>query len=294
MKKHFKTWLFLLMLVSFSGVPTLTSAQEESKPATWRVETKDGNIYFGQIVSQTQDELRLKTESLGTITIPISEISVISDGKGKPAFNQSVVLENNFHLNRYFYSPNGYGLKKGEGYYQNVLIFFNQASYGFTDHFTMGVGVIPLFLFAGTSSPVWITPKFSIPIKENQVNLGVGGVLGTVIGEEVSFGLGYATLTLGSREKNLSFGLGYGFAEGEVSSTPLINIGGMVKVGRRGYLMGESYFVTAEGAGGGIIILGGRSAWENISLDYGGIIPVGDVGTLIVVPWLGVTIPLGK
>jgi len=58
------------------------------------------------------------------------------------------------------------GLHKGEGYYQNIWVFWNQASFGVTENFSLGFGIIPLFLFggeAGQYSPIWVVPKLSYP-----------------------------------------------------------------------------------------------------------------------------------
>jgi hypothetical protein len=266
-------------------------AQQDSDSLSWRIETRDGNVFIGEIVSQDQENIALNTASVGIIRIRLSEVvSITREGEPSSLLRKRTDAHG-IRSGRYFYSPNAYGLRKGEGYYQNVWIFFNQLSYGFTDNFTMGVGMIPLFLFAGLPTPVWITPKVNIPIKSEKVNLGAGGLLGTVIGETASFGLAYGTLTLGNRDRNLTFGLGYGMAEGEWTDTPLINISGMYRVGEKGYMLLESYFVGDDGINVGIVMLGGRVAWESIHLDFGGVIPAVDTDGLLVIPWLGLTIP---
>lgn len=114
-----------------------------------------------------------------------------------------VNMAENPHATRYLFGPNGYGLRKGEGYYSNTWIFFNQLSYGFTDNFTVGAGVIPLFCLPAPRRRSGSPPKFSIPVKKDVVNLGVGGLFATVLGgEDVgTFGIAYGQLTLGSRPK---------------------------------------------------------------------------------------------
>ena len=267
-----------------------TALSQEQNTILWRVETRDGSVYYGELISQDQDDIQIKTASVGTIRIKLSQVmSITRDGTDSEL--QRTIPQRNVRSGRYFYSPNSYGLKKGEGYYQNVWVFFNQVSYGFSDYFTMGLGTIPLFLFAGTPTPVWLTPKVSLPLKSEKVSLGAGGILGTVIGEEVTFGLAYGTLTLGNRDRNLTFGLGYGIAEGEWTDTPLINVSGMYRVSEKGYLLMESYFVGDEGINVGIMMLGGRVAWDSIHLDFGGVIPFVNTQELVVIPWLGLTIP---
>jgi len=293
MKSYYSLLIRVTYIIILAGIALDSLAQDKSVKTEWRVETKDGNIYFGKIVDQDQETLTLETSSIGTITISLSEIRSISEGRDEPV-GPTLGLSYNLQSGRYFFSPNGYGLKKGEGYYQNVLILLNQASVGLTDNFSMGIGTVPLFFFGGGATPFWITPKVHFPLKRDKINIGAGGLFGSVIGDGGLFGIAYGTLTLGSRDSNLSAGLGYGLIDGEFTTSPLFNISGMQRLGPKGYLMLESFFAGIDGDNAGIVILGGRTVWENLSLDYGGLIPIGNIGTLIIIPWLGLTIPLGK
>jgi hypothetical protein len=286
--------IFVLLAVLFvTGLHSKAIAQENQEKTTWRVETKDGNVYFGTIESQNQEELRLNTQNLGIITIRVSELQSIEETEGEAAGERA--WKNDHQNTHYFFLGNGYGLKQGEGYYQNTLIFFNQASYGFTDNFSLGVGTIPLFLFAGAPTPAWITPKFSIPIKEDMINLSVGGLIGTVLGIEAgTLGVAVGSLTVGSRSRNLTFGIGYGFVEEEISETPIFNVAGLYRVGKRFHLMGETIFFNADGELSGTFNVGGRSAFDNISLDYGLFVPLGGFNDGIFFPIIGVSVPFGR
>jgi hypothetical protein len=196
---------------------------------------------------------------------------------------------------RYFWSPNGYGLKKGEGYYQNIWVLWNQFAYGLSDNFSIGGGIIPLFLFGGTPTPVFITAKFSIPVVENKFNLGAGAIAGTILGEEeTGFGILYGISTFGTPDNNVTFGLGYGFAGGEWASSPMINVNGMFRVSSRGYFITENYYINAGGENLVLITLGGRSIIKKAALDYGLVIPIADIGQFVAIPWLGFTVPFGK
>ncbi len=268
--------------------------QETVAPSLWQVETKDGNVYYGEIITQSQEVMRLETESLGIIDIAVETIKNVREVRPEE-LKDGKVWPSNAQATRYFIAPNAYGLRKGEAYYQNGLIFFNQASIGVTDNFSIGLGVVPLFLFAGAPTPIWITPKFSVPIKENKFNVGGGALIGTVLGEDVgAFGMAYGVVTVGDRNKNLNLGLGYGFAGGEWGDLPLIHIGGMVRLSEKGYLLSENYLITTGGEAAGLFSLGGRTLWNRFSLDYGLLIPIGDSGGFFAFPWVGFVIPLGK
>jgi hypothetical protein len=258
------------------------------------VETTDGNQYIGEIVFEDEEAVRLKTQGLGEIKLSRVYIRKIEPVDSEKLIGEEYWAENP-QSTRYFWAPNGYGLKKGEGYYQNVWILFNQIAVGVTDHFSIGGGIVPAFLFAGAPTPVWITPKVSIPIVEDKFNLGAGVLGGVVIGQSnSSFGIFYGISTIGSRDKHLSIGLGYGFAGGRMANLPVINISGMTRIGKKGYFMSENYFIPSTPS---LVLLsfGGRSILNNIGLDYGLFIPIyEDLNTFFAVPWLGLTIPFGK
>jgi RNase P/RNase MRP subunit p29 len=260
-----------------------------------KVETIDGNIFVGYVITEDSSTLVLKTENLGNLKIPLNNI------KSKTELKEVKKVGNAFWLpnpqsSRYFWAPNGYGLEEGSSYYQNIWILYNQFSVGLTDNFSMGAGMLPLFLFGGASTPIWIVPKLSIPVVENKFNVGTGAFLGTIIGEQTGvFGLLYGTSTFGSRDKNTSFGLAYGFADGEWMKVPIINISCLIRTGPKGYFVSENYVITFEGETVTLISIGGRSIIRNIGLDYSLWIPMGAVvDNFVAIPFLGVTIPIGR
>jgi len=179
----------LLLFVSLLVLPFFSDAQGKQDTKKSRIETTDGNEYIGVILEKTADKIRLKTDKIGEITILNSDIKRVGEIE-QPIAKDGTYWLDNPQATRYFWAPNGYNLKAGEGYYQNVWVLFNQAVYGLTDHLSGGVGVIPLFLFGGGPTPAWLTAKFSVPVVENKLNLGAGALAGTVIGlEKTGFGI---------------------------------------------------------------------------------------------------------
>jgi hypothetical protein len=160
----------------------------------------------------------------------------------------------------------------------------------------MGGGVVPLFLFAGSPTPVWITPKIAIPVVKDKINLSAGMILGHIFGEGISFGIGYGAFSLGNRDHNLTIGAGWAFADSEWADTPTLTLSGMTRVGRKTYLLTENYFIgIAEDASLGVISAGGRSVQKRLAIDYGLILPVGaSLETFIAIPWLGIAVPFGN
>lgn len=285
----------LLLLFAVLGCEFSYSQETSDTAAVYRIETFDGNIFIGNITSEDSATIVLKTTSLGEIKIPLSNIKSKTILKQVKYEGGKIWLPNP-QSSRYFWAPNGYGLEKGTSYYQNIWILYNQFSFGLTNNFSIGAGFLPLFLFGGTSSPFWIVPKVSIPVVKDKFNLGTGAFLGTILGEDAGvFGLLYGTTTFGSRDKNISFGLAYGFAQDEWLNVPVINVASMIRTGPKGYFITENYVITSEGETLALISLGGRSIIRNIGLDYSLWIPIGgDTGTFIAFPFLGITIPFGS
>ncbi len=291
-----KKLLFILMAsICLFFLNSELHSQEMPDSTTYQITTFDGNIYIGNIIKRDSSFYLLKTENLGEITLYNRDIKRVKELEKLVVKDGRYWLENP-QSTRHFWSPNGYGLKKGEGYYQNVWVLFNQVAYGVTDYFSIGGGMLPLFIFAGASTPVWITPKFSIPVKKDKFNLGVGGLFGSVIGEtDATFGIVYGSGTIGSRDGNISLGLGWGFAAGDWMSTPMINLAGMIRTGPRGYVISENYYIDTGDDYILLLSIGGRQIIKSVGLDYGAVVPFNnDMDSFVIVPWLGLTVPFGK
>lgn len=272
-----------------------TSFQQDST-ILYTIETKDGNEYVGEILEQDSEKIVLKTNNLGTITI-LKENLVSMDIIDPDRMQEGVYWANHMQSTRYFWQPSGYGLKKGEGYYQNVWILFNQFSVGVSDNFLIGGGIIPLFLFAGTPTPVWVTPKFSIPIQKDRLNIGVGGLFATVLGESgLNFGIAYGTMTLGSKDHNASFGVGYGYAGNDWASTPTFSFSMLQRTGPKGYFLTENYLIGTDADFFILSMVGGRRIiGRHAGLDFGLVLPINTgLDEFIAIPWLGITLPFGN
>ncbi len=260
----------------------------------WRVVNADGYEFIGVIENEDDGHIELSTEKFGVINIQKSSIKSITPVKGEQYVNGNIWFSNPQSA-RYLWAPNGYGLKKGEGYYQNVWVMFNQLSYGFADYFSAGIGTMPLFLFNGTATPVWVTPKFSIPIVKNKLNVGVGAMAGVIVGGESAFAVPYGVITYGGKNSNVTFGMGYGFFEGDSFEKPIYTLAGITRVSKRSYLLSENYYIKTDDVSLTMLSIGGRTVWNRISLDYCLVFPIEpDMDYLIAIPWLSLVIPFSK
>ena len=280
--------LFLLIIQNYC------EAQDNSGSKVFLLETKDGNGYTGVVLASDTARVIFKEDKLGEITILRNEIKRMEPVDAEKIKNGKYWFGNP-QSTRYFFSPNGYGLKKGEGYYQNVWVLFNSFAVGLTDYLSVGGGLVPAFLFAGSPTPAWITAKVSLPVVKDKFNLGAGVLAGTVLGEpDTGFGIFYGIATAGSKDVNASLGLGYGFAGGSVSKSPMVNLCGMCRISQRGYLVTENYLFSNSNSTTVILSFGGRTIIKNAGLDYGIVLPVSTETGMYGIPWLGITIPFGR
>lgn len=289
--KFFRVFFFVFSLVLISSAYNTISAQDRTGE-TVRITTKDGNILLGVVEQEDDAQIVLRVEGIGEVTVQKSNIKNIQFIDPERIKEGEYWFENP-QGTRYFFAPNAIGLKNGNGYYQNAWILFNNVNYGVSNNFSLGAGTIPVFLFGTTSVPFWILPKLSIPVTNDNLHLGAGALIGGVMGEDSGgFGLFYGNTTLGDRDKNLTIGLGYAYAGGTWSNTPLINISGLYRSSKNIQWLAEIYFLPGiEESGVGIF--GGRWAPEKFAVDFGLATPLSNFD-FIGIPWLGITIPFGN
>lgn len=112
-----------------------------------------------------------------------------------------------------------------------------------------------------------------MPVIKDKYNVGAGALLGTVIGEGSSFGILYGVNTFGNKDKNVTIGLGWGFSDGEIATSPTVSVSGMYRTGAKGYLLTENYFISTGSETLGIISFGGRRIIQSVGLDFGLLVP---------------------
>jgi len=279
----------LLGLIAL-GRPAAVQAQETtSEEQMRRVEVKEGEVLVGTIVSEDDEEVVLRTDRLGEVTLKRANIKSI-DQVDPSRIRDGEYWFPNPQSTRYLFAPNAIGIRKGEGYYQNTWVLFNNVNYGVSNHFSIGAGTVPIFLFGAEALPLWVLPKVSVSTPQQNLHVAGGALLGGVVGEGGGgLGLLYGNATVGSRDHNATVGLGYGYVGDEVSDRPVVNISGMTRIGKKTYLISENYIFPDAG----VVSLGLRWAPENFVLDVALFRPLEETGVLVAWPWLGVTVPFG-
>ena len=281
MNIHLSRFLFCLIfflsnLSSLLAQQHINQAIESEKKVL--IETLDGDEFTGRILSHDSTSINLETSN-GIFSLSKKKIKKLEsyDYAGKFKFPNS-------QDTRYFFAPSGIPLKKGEGYYQNVLLTGNFVNYGVHRNLSVGGGVEFISLSAG--QPIWfLTPKVGHSLSEKLhvagglLMIGTGDFNGSGDG---SSSLIYGVTTIGGPDLNFSFGVGYGYVDGQLSSSPTINLSGTIRFSNGVALLTENYLI---GGGGHFGIQGLRFMGPKHSFDIGMFNILGDIGFII--PFVG-------
>jgi len=288
------------------------------------VSMKKGSYFQGELLEINEEQLIIKTEDFGTITLSqqdIDDIRKLIKGKaksGKKRKNrknrkQSDTGENEgedvyWHKNpsatHYLFGSTGYTLKKNQMEFQSIWAIVNTFKYGVTDHLTLGVGFEILSLtFNNSGSPGFgVTAKYAFPILPNKYNVSVNALYFKAPDEENSHvGIFYGANTLGNRDKNVTAGLGFIVSNGLSDTRPLLHLSGMIRVGQKFGLITENWVMAPIFADKSnffndvtflsMISFGGRHIGKNVVVDFSIIVNRAEDAGL---PWISITIPIGK
>ena len=272
----FFSLLFLSSLKVYSQVPIDTI----KNPERVVVKMNNGDEFRGKILSRDQNTIVLETTN-GTLNLISSNVRSINidSYKGKFRFPNS-------NETRYFFGPSAIPIKKGKGYYQNVLLTTNFVNYGITRNFSIGGGVEFISLLFG--SPIWfLTPKVGFKVAENS-HVGGGFIMAGFAADGAST-LGYGVYTLGSSETNITIGAGYGLIAGEFSNQPTVMLSGTHRVGNNVALLTENYFIPVGTSTNYTGILGLRLLAPKNSFDFGLVFGPQISDIIPAIPFIGYT-----
>ncbi|NRB51273.1 MAG: hypothetical protein HRU41_26615 [Saprospiraceae bacterium] len=176
--------------------------------------------------------------------------------------------------NGVFLVPSGFGPEKGEVYYQNLTVFFNQVQYGASDQFSLGLSFELLSLFAALDSARYrpgftISPKVTVPVEGQDIQLGFGAMFVEIPDTDEFLDLGFVlgTGTYGQEDRHISLGLGFGLVEGEFSVQPIYLLSGQYRLTRRWYFISENIWIPAAKLG--MFNLGLRARGRQVHWDLG-------------------------
>lgn len=307
-----KTRLFALFLLLGLGTIDVQAQDADTTafPVNAVIYLKDGTQLRGVLLSESPVGARIRTDNLGELIVTTDKIERI-EKNDSGFYSKGVYWFDNPHRTRYLFAPSALPLRKGEGYYQNAYIFVNSISVGVTDHFTMGGGFVLNPTFQDWQV-LFLNPKFSFP-SQSKVTFGIGVLAASVFTRDYDFdintgksrkggieanfgGAAYGILTVGGTERNGSVGLGWGFAQGTTTASPLINASYMARVGRRVGLVTENWLLILPQDAPTIGLLSGgvRFFSEKMAVDLALLVPVDEDTDFIALPYVDFVIKFGQ
>lgn len=271
----------ILLILCFSigqGLQQSATAQTDTTKYV-RIILQNGGVFEGELIEIDESSFLIDTELLGHMRIDKTTILTVvyiqEDEVGLVVYKDRTG-DINPQSSRYFFAPSAIPLKKGEGYFQNAYLIYNQVSYGISDNFTAGLtmtifGTGGSFKFGGK-----IDDKF-------YASVGAIGII-PFWGGDIT-GIAFANITIGDERTNASISFGMPF-DGE----PIINFSAMKELNRYTWLMTENYVFLGDNYS--FYSIGVRRASErrDVLRDYAMVI-FPDLGVLLPIPWFSVTIP---
>ncbi|MDQ3110909.1 MAG: hypothetical protein M3R17_13535 [Bacteroidota bacterium] len=206
-----KTLLFILSVL-FISVPAVSFSQVSTSDTTKQkqivvITKNDGNQYTGVILSDDGREILIETQTLGKIYIPKADIkSIVKVEDATQVVNGEFQPTGPF-TTRYSFTTNALPIKKGENYTM-INLYGPEVHFALSDHFNLGV------MTTWVGSPLVLAAKYSFATNNEKLNFSIGSLNGTsgYLNNFRGFGgLHFANVTLGDRNKNITFGVGYAY-----------------------------------------------------------------------------------
>lgn len=270
-------YVILFGLLIIPNPEVFAQSETDSIPAEKQVtvEMKNGDEYRGTILSEDDEKIILRTVN-GEISLIKSQLVSVESYDYKGTFDFE-----NPHDTRYFFGPSAIPVKKNKGYYQNVLLTQNFVNYGITNNISIGGGLE--FISTVLGYPIWfLNPKVGFSLQEN-IHVG-GGFIMAGFAAQGTAALGYGVFTLGNSDSNMTLGLGYGTAGGDITDSPTIMLSGTHRVTNSVALLSENYLLPGGSYFG---VHGLRILSQKNSFDFGGIVIPAIVDSIPVLPFIG-------
>lgn len=221
--------LFAVLVGNFAFSQTDTSSTKE----LYIITKSNGQEIVGELLSDDGREILLLTESVGKIYINKSDI--ISMKKVSESEVGEDITEDFRNIGpfttRYIFTTNALPIKKGEDYAM-IQLYGPEVHFALSDNFNIGI------MTTWIASPMVLAAKYSIKTKNENLNFSIGTLFGTsgYLNQFRGYGgLHFANVTLGNRERNFTFGAGYGYIDPGFN-----NIGQIPNEGT--YVSSYSYF----------------------------------------------------
>lgn len=254
------------------------------------IRLRDGSLLVGHIAAITADSVRVELQGGTSLTVARTSIDTVERFSAERMRNGEYWFENP-HATRLLFSATAFPLKAGTGYYANSWLLFHTFASGLTDRISIGGGFSYIPGIAFTDNVFFLLPKVTL-IDAPGAKLAVGALLGFLPfdnadddgDESSSAGILYGVGSFGTQDSQISVGLGWGYAGGDVGDRPVVMVGIQNRLARRVAFISENWFFPISGESEGVVSAGLRFLGEGVSVDFALLRPTeGD----FVLPWLG-------
>jgi hypothetical protein len=272
------TVLLLLSLLPPAAHPT--RAQDEAAPAITEVVLVDGTRLRGRLVSETATRIVLETDS-GPVQVERERIrSVTYHVESEPPAPR---WRDDPDANSLLLVPTARTLPKGDVYYRNFVLLFNNLGYAVTDAFD--ISAMAAFPVTSDVRIICLGAKLRL-VSADQAGIGIAVNASTWIVDEEHLSTVGGIVSVGNRQRSLTAALNYGIAEDE--NEAFVLLGGDLQVGRGVKLLAEygnsQSALTEDHDFNGIINVGFRLFWEQTSFTLTGFRPLEETGDFLAFP----------
>ena len=234
----------------------------------------DGSSLVGRITDIRNGNITF-VSNIGETVIAIDKIKSIEEVSDS-SFREGKYWFPNPNRTRLYFGPTARMLKAGEGYISDTYIFFPGFGLGLTDNVTIGGG---MSIFPGLNfgdQLFYLTPKIGLKATKS-ADLAVSALILRIPNytkdsgfsglEDNSYIIGVLNIvgTIGTADKSLTAGLGYGFADGELADRPAVILGGEYRFARRLSFVSENWILP--GVDVPMVSYGVRFFSENLAAD---------------------------
>ena len=176
---------------------------EDSTVNRFLVRLHNGAEYIGPILSDDAREILINSEEIGLLYITKMEIKEIILIKQEKSVVDGAYVADDIFTTRYFFSTNGFTIKKKETY-SALHLWGYEFQKTLKDNLSLGV------MSTWAAAPIAVSVKQSIPVND-KLNFSLGSIVGTSswIGQlRYSGELFFGSMTIGSRNNNVSLSAG--------------------------------------------------------------------------------------
>jgi hypothetical protein len=276
----------LLLLLSSTVLAGPPLAAQTAAPAAadtiYEVRLADGSTLYARVLVADEERITFETSGGARLEVSRAQLRTMEPARGR--FVDGRFWREDPNKTRLFFAPTGRSLRAGEGYFGVYELFIPFLSYGITDQITLSGGSPVYVGMFGVTPPFYLAPKVQV-VSDPRAQLSLGALAIFLPrswdwdGDRTrSLGIAYGVGTLGDLDNAATAGIGWGFADGEFSSRPVVMFGGEVRTGRPTKFITENWFMPGED---GIVLSGGlRFFGERLSADAGllGFIGSGESG----------------